>query len=92
MSERAKIVRLPGDEFALHTPFDADFVELLKKLPSRDRRWDGIDGAWFVHDRHEAHVTQLCVAHFGSVAIFGEKGELDEIIDRAGRAVQERLL
>lgn len=94
MSERAKIVRV-GDAagFYLHTPYDVDFVAELKKLvPGPRRSWSDAETRWFVAGEYEEQVAQLCVVHFRTVEIWSEEGGLDEVMDRAGRAVQERLL
>lgn len=92
---RPKIVRLP-EGFALHTNYNEDFKDELKKLvPARARRWEDVEERWIVlEDRSdfEDKVAQLCVAHFGSVEVYGEDGDSDYVIDRQGRAVQERLL
>lgn len=91
----ARLVRSPADqEFFLHCAYRPEFVVELKQmiLATRSRRWDEQEGRWVISDLYEEKVIQLCVVHFGGCHVYGADGELDLVVDRTGRAIQERLL
>lgn len=59
------IVRVVGDRIEVHTPRrNFNFVEELKQLPSRDRRWNPDRVCWEVTKTHEAAVRALVAKHF----------------------------
>lgn len=81
-----------GPGIWIHTPFDADFVEAIKRIPWEHRAWASEEQAWFVRDDYADQATELVVHHHGETIIVHPDGS-EEYRDGTGTtARQERLL
>lgn len=80
----------PRPGFLLRTPYVEGFVDDLKRLPAADRQWTG--EAWWIAERHEARVLEMVIAMYGGLTIINPGQAADEVVDRHGRSIQERLL
>lgn len=74
------------------TPYDAGFVDELKRtVPVPDRYWDG-DGWWVALDGVDT-LTELLLEYFDAYTILDGDGLEEDTVARAGvRTRQERFL
>lgn len=76
----------------LRAPYNEQFIDELKStLPGADRYWSPALEGWWLAEECEDAVVELVLYHYGEVMLLDPDGG-DELIDRHGRARQERLL
>lgn len=56
------------------TPYDADFVNILKaKIPASHRKWDGIDKIWKVDPSKDEVLVEIITRFFGEPTVLEDK-------------------
>ena len=51
---------------SIKTPYNAAFVQDVKSLPYRSRRWNGDARVWEIEEQYLPHVTELVSKHYGA--------------------------
>lgn len=62
--ERLAYVIQRPDRVVILAPFDAEFVDSLRRIPYRWRHWDGDLRSWTVREPHVEEAVTLALAHF----------------------------
>lgn len=68
---------LPG--MFVRTAYSEEFVEELKKLPRRDRRWVPNEEVWWVAEEHVDLVKESVQRHYGEIEIVDEHGVVEHL-------------
>jgi hypothetical protein len=69
------IINQQGNEVAIQTSYDADFVSELKaKINYTDRRWDGASKSWIVIEAEADKVIEIASRFFDVIDARGKSG------------------
>lgn len=78
-------LKIEGDSIAVITPYDEEFVRLLKSsIPVNERRWDKDNARWLVSPKNGQVVQDLCKR------CFNESPKIPQV--HAGLSLSQRVL